>query len=320
MKLVRYCPAKSRKCERLGILVERPDGPYVLDVARARAWAFPGSRYAPIANDMLPLLRSWAKSLGVLRKMLDAALRAWDGLPYGVAIPLGGVRLEAPIARPGKIICPGLNFRKHLEETRGLTAQPPEMPLGFLKAPSSVVGPDAPIVMPPWVQKLDYEVELAAVIGVGGTNISPEQALRHVAGYTILNDVSAREVQRAEMKAGFLTLGKNFPTSCPMGPYLLTADELPDPHVLGMELRVNGEVRQRGHTSDLIYDFAALISYWSRMGLEPGDVIASGTPSGVALGREPDTSWYLRPGDVVEATIERLGTLRNPVVVPTAAG
>lgn len=316
MRLVRYCPAKSRKCGRLGILVERPDGAYVLDVARARAWAFPASRYAPIPNDIIPLLRSWTKSLGVLGKVLDVALRRWDALPFGVAIPLGSVRLEAPIARPGKIICPGLNFRKHLEETKGPSAKPPEMPLGFLKAPSSVIGPDEAIVMPPWTQKLDYEVELAAVIGVGGTDIPPEEALRHVAGYTILNDVSARELQMAEMKAGFLTLGKNFPTSCPMGPYMLTADELPDPHVLGMELRVNGEVRQRGHTGDLIHDFPSLIAHWSRMGLEPGDVITSGTPSGVALGREPDTSWYLKPGDVIEATIERMGTLRNPVVAP----
>lgn len=320
MKLVRYCPARRRKCARLGILVERPDGPYVLDVARARAWALPGSRYSPIPSDVLPLLRSWAKSLDMLRRVLDAALRGWDALPFGAATPLAQVRLEEPIARPGKIICPGLNFRTHLEETKGLSSKPPEMPLAFLKVPSAVIGPEDPIVMPPWTQKLDYEVELAAVIGVGGADIPREEALRHVAGYTILNDVSAREVQKAEMKAGFLTLGKNFPTSCPMGPYLLTADELPDPHNLSLELRVNGEIRQRGHTSDLIHDLGSLIAYWSRMGLEPGDAITSGTPSGVALGREPDTSWYLKPGDVVEASIERLGTLRNPVVAPVANG
>ncbi|MBC7260037.1 MAG: fumarylacetoacetate hydrolase family protein [Chloroflexi bacterium] len=316
MKIVRYCPATSRKCGRLGLLVERPEGTYVLDLARARVWAFPGSRQSPIPNDVLPLLRSGQKALAMAQKVLDAALSRWDDLPFGVAMPVGDVRLEAPIGRPGKIICPGLNFRKHLEETQGPGAKPPERPYGFLKAPSSVIGPDDPIVMPIWTQKLDYEVELAAVIGVGGTNIPREQALRHVAGYTILNDVSAREVQAAERQAGFLTLGKSFPTSCPMGPYLLTADELPDPHILSMELRVNGEVRQQGHTSDLIHDFSAIIAYWSRMGLEPGDVISSGTPSGVALGREPDTSWYLKPGDVVEARIERLGTLRNPVAAP----
>lgn len=313
MKLVRYCPAKSRKCARLGLLVERPDGPYVLDVARARASLSPGSRFAPIPNDIHSLLRSWDKALDVLRRVLDAALRRWDALPLGVAMPLSSVRVEAPIARPGKIICVGLNFRKHLVEARGPNATPPPKPYGFLKAPSSVISPDDPILVPPWTAKLDYEVELAAVIGVGGVNILREQALRHVAGYVILNDVSARDVQAEEHALGFLTLGKSFPTSCPMGPYLLTADELPDPHVLEMESRVNGEVRQRGHTSDLIHDFPAIIAYWSRMGLEPGDVIASGTPAGVALGREPDTSWYLKPGDVVEASIERLGTLRNPV-------
>lgn len=313
MKLVRYCPAQSRKCGRLGLLVNRPDGPYVLDVARARAWALPGSRYAPIPNGIPPLLRSWAKGLDMLRRVLEAALGRWESLPFGAATPLAQVRLEAPIARPGKIICVGLNFRKHLVEARGPGATPPPKPYGFLKAPSSVIGPDDSIVVPPWTTKLDYEVELAAVIGVGGANIPREQALRHVAGYVILNDVSARDVQAEEHAAGFLTLGKSFPTSSPMGPYLLTADELPDPHVLAMESRVNGEVRQRGHSSDLIHDFTTIIAYWSRMGLEPGDVIASGTPPGVAMGREPDTSWYLKPGDVVEATIERLGTLRNPV-------
>ena len=207
-----------------------------------------------------------------------------------------------------------MNFRQHLIETRGPDAPAPEFPLGCLKAPSCVVGPQHPVAIPPWVEKLDYEVELAVVIGVAGKDIPREQALSHVAGYTILNDLSARTVQMAEMSKGFLTLGKNFPASSPLGPYLLTADELENPHTLHMELRVNGDLRQQGHTGDLIFDVAGLIAYWSRMGLEPGDIITSGTPSGVALGREPDMSWYLKPGDVMEATVERLGTLRNPIV------
>jgi 2-keto-4-pentenoate hydratase/2-oxohepta-3-ene-1,7-dioic acid hydratase in catechol pathway len=313
MKLVScMCPSQPRRLH-LGIIVERDGSSFVLDLTRARAWAFPGSHHAPIPSDMLSFIRAGGKVLGLARSLLTAALDRWDDLPLGAATPLEQTRLTAPIPRPGKIICLGMNFRKHLEELSGQDAPNPELPLGFMKAPSCVVGPGAPVPIPPWTQKLDYEVELAAVIGVGGTNIPRDRALAHVAGYMVLNDVSAREVQFSEMKHGFLTLGKNFPGSCPMGPYLLTADELPDPHILRMELRVNGELRQQGHTSDLIYDFADLIAYWSRAGLETGDVITSGTPSGVAMGKEPDTSWYLRPGDVMEASIERLGTLRNPI-------
>jgi len=313
MKLVScLCPAQPRR-HRLGMIVERGGSSFVLDLTRTHAWAFPHSGHAPFPSDMLTLIRHGAKEFEHARKVVAVAQDRWDDLPLGAATPLARVHLTTPITRPGKIICPGMNFRKHLEETRGRDAKNPEFPLGFFKTAGCVTGPGAPIAIPPWTQKLDYEVELAVVIGVGGTNIPREQALAHAAGYTIMNDVSARDVQLFEMKNGFLAMGKNFPGSCPMGPYLLTADELPDPHTLRMELRVNGELRQEGHSSDLIYDFADLIAYWSRIGLEPGDVIASGTPSGVALGKEPDTSWYLKPGDVMEASIERLGTLRNPI-------
>ena len=313
MKLVTcLCPAQPRR-QRLGMLVDRDGSSFVLDLTRTRAWAFPLSSHAPIPSDMLTFIRHGAKGFALARRVVATALDRWDELPLGAATPLERVHLTAPITRPGKIICPGMNFRKHLEETRGKDAKNPEFPLGFFKTTGCVTGPGAPISIPPWTQKLDYEVELAVIIGVGGSNISRERAMSHVAGYTIMNDVSARDVQLIEMKNGFLALGKNFPGSCPLGPYLLTADELPDPHTLSMELRVNGELRQQGHSSDLIYNFADLISYWSRIGLEPGDVIASGTPSGVALGKEPDTSWYLKPGDVMEASIERLGTLRNSI-------
>jgi len=314
MKLVSYRPSARSHRTCLGMLVEREGKPFVLDLARAIAWAFPGSQIGPVPCDMICFIRSGSKGLSQARRVIGAALSRWRDLPLGVATPLEKVRLVAPVQHPGKIICPGMNFRQHLLEVSGPNAPMPEMPLGFLKTASCVVGPEHPIRRPSWTQKLDYEVEMAAVIGVGGVNIPRERALEHVFGYTILNDVSARETQLAEMKKGFLALGKNFPASAPMGPYLLTADELPNPHTLSMELCVNGQLRQKGHTSDLIYDWPALIAYWSRTGLEPGDVITTGTPSGVALGKEPDTSWYLKPGDVVEATVERLGTLRNPIV------
>ncbi len=313
MRLVSFLP-KTHRRPRLGILLERHGTTYVLDAARASAWAFGGGRPSPVPSTMMAFLRAGPQGLVRAQRTVAQAERHWEEIPGDARWPLSGVRLVAPLPRPGKIICLGLNFRQHLAETRGPDAPAPEFPLAFLKAPSCVIGPEQPVVVPPWVEKLDYEVELAVVIGEGGVNIPRQQALGHIAGYTILNDVSARQVQMAEMKKGFLTLGKNFPGSSPMGPYLLTADELDNPHTLQMELRVNGELRQQGHSNDLIHDVADLIAYWSRMGLEPGDIITSGTPSGVALGREPDTSWYLRPGDVMEATVERLGTLRNPIV------
>lgn len=313
MRLVSFLPTPYRRRPRLGILLERPGATYVLDAARASAWAVGGSRPSRLPRSMLKFLRAGTESLARAQATVAQVEERWEELPCDARWPLSEVRLVAPLPRPGKIVCLGLNFRQHLIETRGPDAPAPEVPLGFLKAPSCVIGPEQPVTVPPWAEKLDYEVELAVVIGVGGVNIPRERALGHVAGYTILNDVSARQVQMAEMQKGFLTLGKNFPGSSPMGPYLLTADELENPHTLHMELRVNGELRQQGHSGDLIHDVPDLIAYWSRIGLEPGDIITSGTPSGVALGREPDTSWYLRPGDVMEATVGRLGTLRNPI-------
>ena len=145
-----------------------------------------------------------------------------------------------------------------------------------------------------------------------GKNVTPETALEHVAGYTIFNDLSARDVQRAESRSGNHLLGKNFDTAGPMGPYLVTADEIPDPGRLELELRVNGELRQRGNTAQMIYSLPRLIAHWSQMTLYPGDVVTTGTPAGVAVGRG-DNSWYLRAGDVVEATIAGLGTLQNTI-------
>lgn len=227
--------------------------------------------------------------------------------------PAERVELLPPVPKPGKILAAGRNFADHAAEVGGVASE--AIPSGFVKCSSTLVGHNAAVIYPAFTSKLDYECEVAAVIGRRAKNVTRESALSYVAGYTIFNDLSARDWQRDESSRGNHLLGKNFDTSGPLGPYLVTADEVPDPQDLGMELRVNGEPRQRGNTCQMLSDFAALIAHWSRMTLCPGDLITSGTPSGVAAGHGGD-SWWLRPGDVIEATVDRLGTLRNTVRRP----
>jgi 2-keto-4-pentenoate hydratase/2-oxohepta-3-ene-1,7-dioic acid hydratase in catechol pathway len=224
--------------------------------------------------------------------------------------PVDRVELLPPVPRPGKILAAGRNFFDHAAEVGSQGAL--EEIGGFVKVASTLVGHNHGVIYPSFTRALDYEAEVAAVIGRRGKNVAPEQALEHVAGYTIFNDLSARDMQRAESPRGNHLLGKNFDTAGPLGPYLVTADEVRDPHDLSIELRVNGELRQQGSTAQMMHDFRALIAHWSHMTLEPGDLITSGTPAGVAAGREDD-SWYLRTGDVVEITVARLGMLRNTI-------
>jgi acylpyruvate hydrolase len=224
------------------------------------------------------------------------------------------VRLKAPVPRPGKIIALGLNFYDHAMENK---VPPPEFPMGFLKASSTLIGHEEPIPYPCPSNMLDYEIEMAVVIGKRGKEIPKESAYDYVAGYTILNDITARDIQRREHQKGLLLLGKNLDAFGPMGPYLVTPDEIPDPHRLAMELRVNHEPepRQKSSTGEMVFKIPDLIAYWSQMTLEPGDVISSGTPGGVAFYRQPDPlPWFLKPGDVVEAKIQGLGVLRNSIV------
>ncbi len=214
-----------------------------------------------------------------------------------------GARVGAPIARPGKVVCIGLNYRDHAAETG---AAIPERPVVFLKAPYTVVGPNDNVLIPRGAAKTDWEVELAVVIGRTARYLdSPAQALDHVAGYAISNDVSEREFQLE--RSSQWDLGKSCETFNPLGPYLVTTDEIPDPDKLGLRTCVNGVVRQDGNTDNLIFGVPYLIWYLSRhMILEPGDVINTGTPAGVALGLPGNP--YLRPGDLVELEISGLGT------------
>lgn len=223
-------------------------------------------------------------------------------------LTLGDVRLLPPVPRPGKIIAVGLNYRDHLIESGG--AEPPKSPLIFAKFPTSICGPGDAIVLPAGDAKVDYEAELGVVIGKRGKAISAQNAFEHVAGYMPLNDVSARAWQFADKQ---WVRGKSCDTFCPTGPYLVTRDEIPDPHVLAIRTRVNGVTLQDSNTGKMIFHIPQLIEYISAsITLEPGDIIATGTPEGVGAFREPPV--YLKAGDVVEVEIENLGVLKNHLV------
>jgi 2-keto-4-pentenoate hydratase/2-oxohepta-3-ene-1,7-dioic acid hydratase in catechol pathway len=237
-----------------------------------------------------------------------------DGLPRtpgdGEEVGLvgeSGARLLVP-ARPSKIVAVGLNYRDHIAET-GL--ETPDRPLIFAKFPSSLVGPGEPIVLDRRLaERVDWEVELAVVIGRSMRNVAERDALSHVLGYTVANDVSARDVQFGD---GQWVRGKSLDTFCPLGPWIVTADELEDPQALGLRTRVNGETVQDSTTAEMIFSVAALLAYCSRsFTLCPGDLVLTGTPWGCGEFMDPPRS--LAPGDVVETEIDGIGTLSNPVV------
>lgn len=233
----------------------------------------------------------------------------------GAAHALSEVQLFAPIPRPRKnIFCLGLNYAAHAKESaqaHGREATILEDPLFFTKAPTTVNGPYGDLVIDPSVStEIDWEVELAVIIGTPGKNIREEDALAHVFGYTVLNDVSARDIQSRHKQ---FFKGKSIDGYCPMGPWIVTADEIPDPQQLTVRLRVNGVTKQHDSTSNMLFDVRSIIAILSQgMTLEAGDIIATGTPSGVGFARKPPE--FLRPGDVMETEIEGIGTLRNRVV------
>jgi acylpyruvate hydrolase len=270
---------------------------------------------ARIPRDMTGFLQGGDKAVKAAAKALDfvAAEPGMRGISgERLSYSLDEVRLLAPVPRPGKILAAGKNYAEHARESptnRGGELQP--FPRGFVKVASVVTDPEAPVELAAETSQLDYEVELAVVIGKSGRYISRDRAYDHIAGYTILNDVSARDIQLAEARHGNHLVGKNMDSFAPMGPWIVLKDEVPDPMDLNIELKVNGETRQKSSTSNMIHDIPAMIERWSWMTLEPGDIIATGTPAGVALGGKFP---YLKVGDTMECIIERIGTLRNPVV------
>ena len=314
MKLVTY---GHRGVQRVGLL-ERE---HVIDVNRAytvllaqrgdpRAEAMAD---ALVPADMIGILEAGERALaaireaeGYVREGLGSGEQA-EGLKRdGVVFTRSEVALRAPIPRPGKLILLGLNYRDHAEETG---QKIPEVPTLFAKYNNSVVGPGATILIPRTTEQIDYEAEFAFVIGRYGHHIPRERALDYVAGYTIINDVSARDYQ-------FVTsqwmVGKTFDTHCPMGPALVLKDEIPDPHTLDLSLSIAGEVLQRSNTRQLIFKVPETVEYLSQVvTLEPGDVISTGTPAGVGFTRKPPR--WLRPGETVRVEIAGLGVLENPV-------
>jgi len=239
-----------------------------------------------------------------------AQRRAWEALPRGtVRHDPSKATLLAPVHDARKIICLGLNYRDHAAES-GMEI--PSEPILFSKYPTALVGHQAAIVLPEVSQQVDYEAELVIVVGRGGRQIPRERAMEHVAGYAVVHDVSARDWQLNKPGKQWMA-GKTFDTFAPVGPALVTADEVPDPHALGIRLRLNGRTMQDSSTSQLIFRVDEVIAYLSRIfTLEPGDLIFTGTPPGVGMARKPPV--WLKPGDVVEVEIDGLGVLRNPVV------
>lgn len=275
------------------------------DVASVASW-----------DDAAPdVLASGRRLIGLglprLRELERAAIAATEVLRSRRAlVPLDEVRLGPPVPDPQKIVCLGLNYRDHAEEA-GL--EPPKAPMFFAKFANSLIGPHDTIVPPRTTEQVDYEAELAVVVGERGRDIPEDRALSHVAGAMAFNDVSARDLQLAN---GLWTGGKAIDTFAPCGPTLVSLDEVGELHALSLRTRVNGEVVQEGSTASMIFDVAATISFLSNiMTLEPGDIIATGTPAGVGMSRTPKL--FLQGGDVVEVELEGVGTLRNPVAPAT---
>lgn len=287
MKLIRFGDAGR---ERPGLLLDGGE--------RVDASAFGGDYDESFfGGDGLTRLRDWAS-------------RESDRAPRVAA----ATRLGPPIARPSKVICIGLNFRDHAAESA--MAVPVE-PVVFLKSTSALSGPDDPVMIPRGAAKLDWEVELAVVVGARASHVTREQASAHVAGYVLHNDYSERAFQLE--RGGQWVKGKSADTFAPLGPYLATSDEIPVPGQLRMWLSVNGETRQQSTTANMIFDVPTLVSYLSEfMTLLPGDVISTGTPAGVGLGMKPEPV-YLKPGDTVALGIDGLGEARQRIIAYAAS-
>ena len=233
----------------------------------------------------------------------------------GPALPLSDVQLQAPII-PKKFFHTAGNFREHDEEGKRAGWVAPVLPwIVFFQNIDSITGPDADIVYPSHLtNELDYELELAVIIKKDGKHFGPEEAKDYIGGYVIFNDITARDIQRREMESKVFTFCKSIDTFSPIGPWIVTPDEIPDPQTLRMELRVNGGVRQSSTSANMSYTIPEIISHYSPMGYSAGDILSTGTVSGVASFSADPQAWYLKPGDVIEAEIEGIGVLRNKVI------
>ena len=238
----------------------------------------------------------------------------------GRTFALAEVKLRAPIV-PKKFFHTAGNFTDHHRELQAVDwSHPVHKGLVFFQNVDAIVGPDEPVVYPEGLtRELDYELELAIVIGKSGKFFGPDEAPDYIAGFTVFNDITARDIQRREMQSGVFSFSKAIDTFCPIGPWIVTAEEIADPQALDMQLRVNGQKRQSGNTAQMVISIPHLVAYHSAQGYSAGDIITTGTISGVAAVQENPFDFYLRPGDVMEAEIEGIGVLRNPVVPWSAA-
>lgn len=294
-----------------------PDGSAILleRVAAALKGDLPAEMSATFATGDLQQVIASGPMTAEITKAIEAAVEA--GRLAGVTKPASSVLLLAPLPHPAKnVFCVGRNYLEHIaegERAQNLKIGVTEHPVFFTKPPTAVVGPGAPVpIFPHLSLNIDYEVELGVVIGKAGRDITAERAMEHIFGYTIVNDVTARDVQRRH--GGQYFKGKGLDGSCPMGPVIVTADALGDPTRLGIRLSVNGEMRQDGNTADMIFDIPTLIASLSEgMTLEPGDVLATGTPSGVGYAMDPPV--FLKDGDIVVCEIDGIGQLENRMTI-----
>ncbi|MCB0153186.1 MAG: fumarylacetoacetate hydrolase family protein [Anaerolineae bacterium] len=292
MRLITY---QTNQQTYLGALL----GEQVLDLPAVQQ-ASTGERAFP--TDMIALLNEGEAGLARVASLIDWA----ESRPNDFRLPLGEVKLLPPVLRPGKVVALGRNYAAHAKEGG---AEPPDYPMLFHKTAGSLLGAGGTIIIPPVTEQVDYEGELAIIIGRACKQVSPAQALDYVAGYTIANDVSARDLQR---RTSQFSAGKMLDTFGPLGPALVTRDEVPDPGNLSIRTILNGQVMQDDTTANMIFDVPFTISYISQIAtLEVGDVILTGTPEGVGFARKPPV--YMQDGDVISVEIERLGVLTNGV-------
>lgn len=270
-------------------------------------------RYQEIAEAFIPsrmkaFLQGGRDSIEIANSVVDFALNNSIEFKHQIVFDRNEVKIEAPLSNPGKIICVGHNYREHILE---MGRELPKYPVVFAKFANTIIGPEDDIPYYPISEQLDYEAELAFIVGKKAKNVSEENALDYVAGYTIANDVTYRDIQRRTIQ---WLQGKSVDGSAPIGPWIVTADDLTDPSGLEISLSVNGEERQRSNTKNLVFTVPRLVEFLSNlMTLEPGDIVLTGTPGGVGVAREPQA--FLKEGDVVRIEIDRIGVLENKVVM-----
>ncbi len=323
MKLVTFNPGARE--DRIGALTAQNQ---ILDLNAAYAHYLKnvqqeGAYYAladaRVPANMRGLFENGDRGLDAARAALEYATKEGPNATGPAGEPIffrrDHVRIRAPI-QPKKFFHTAGNFREHHEEAQKAGFSHPVLPwIVFFQNVDAIIGPDEPIVYPEHLtQELDYELELAVVLKKSGKHFAPEHAGEYIGGYVIFNDVTARDIQRNEMKSGVFSFCKGIDTFCPLGPHIVTPDEIPQPNNLAMELRVNGKVRQKSHSSKMSVSIAEILAHYSPMGYSAGDVLSTGTVSGVAAFSGDPKSLYLKPGDIVECEIEKIGVLRNPVI------